>query len=130
MQEAERGRRGPTCALVSPAARRPEVWARGAGRKARGAAATSLSRGYLRETTGIAAQCARSTTARFAGLLWSFAAGSRVPENRGVPSSSLGLAISQDACTWAGFGAADEAVPEGAGRAVLCATSFSRPKLE
>jgi len=28
----------------------------------------------------------------------------RVPENRGVPSSSLGLAISKDACTWAGFG--------------------------
>src|ERR1700736_4999204 len=24
-------------------------------------------------------------------------------ENRGVPSSSLGLAISKDACTWSGF---------------------------
>ena len=31
-------------------------------------------------------------------------------ENRGVPSSSLGLAISKDACTCAGFGAAGEAV--------------------
>src|SRR5664279_4138291 len=49
MQEAERGRRGPTCALVSPAARRPEVWARGAGRKGRGGAATSLAAGNYRQ---------------------------------------------------------------------------------
>jgi HD-GYP domain-containing protein (c-di-GMP phosphodiesterase class II) len=36
-------------------------------------------------------------------------------ENRGVPSSSLGLAISKDACTWAGFETASWTVWWGAG---------------
>ena len=49
-------------------------------------------------------------------------------ENRGVPSSSPGLAISKDACTLAGFDEVGEAVGEGAEMAVLRATSFSRPK--
>jgi hypothetical protein len=48
-------------------------------------------------------------------------------ENRGVPSSSLGLAIAKDACMWAGFGAWGEAVWRVGARAVLRATSFSRP---
>jgi hypothetical protein len=58
---------------------------------------------------GITAQRARSATYRFAGLFRHFPASSGVPENRGVPSSSLGLAISRDACTWRGFQASRRA---------------------
>jgi len=36
-----------------------------------------------------------------------------IPENRGVPSSSLGLAISKESCVWAGFAAAVGAVRAG-----------------
>ena len=41
---------------------------------------------------------------RFAGLSCLFRHQLPVPENRGIPSSNLGLAVSKDACTWAVFG--------------------------
>jgi hypothetical protein len=97
--------------------------------KGRGGPATSLSRRELHETTAISSRRAPAPTWLFVGLLGVFRGNWRVPENRGVPGSSPGLAMSEVPAYGLDLSKGG-ATLRAAAAAVFRAMSFPRPKPE